>query len=264
MAKPFLGVISVNIEGFSQTKSVILSDITRDYDIICIQETHRGANSIRPSIEGKKLLAEIRHRQYGSAMFCSPNLNIEEIHTDTSDDNIERITVCLSDIRVTAVYKPPNTPFSWARLPASTERQHQVIIGDFNSHNTAWGYPTTNTDGELVEDWAETEDINLIHDPKQPPSFNSGRWKRGYNPDLVFVNRQMAAMCLKTVAEPIPRTQHRPIAITFDSQIRALKIPFRRRFNLKKANWELFEEQMEGFVETYLSRPATMTASRLP
>lgn len=50
-----------------------------------------------------------------------------------------------------------------------------VIIGDFNSHSTSWGYEETNENGNLVEDWAEAHHLDLIHDAKLPPSFNSCR-----------------------------------------------------------------------------------------
>ena len=129
-----------------------------------------------------------------------------------------------------------------------------MIIGDFNSHSSTLGYATTNTDGELVEDWAENQRLSLIHDPKLPSSFNSGRWRRGYNPDIIFATNRIAGCCNKIVMEPVPRSQHRPIGVQVNAAITVQTVPFRRRFNLKKANWEQFSYQLDAAVENI---PAT-------
>lgn len=117
-----------------------------------------------------------------------------------------------------------------------------IVIGDFNSHSTQWGYADNNTDGEI---WAENNQLNLIHDAKQPESFNSGHWKAGYNPDIAFASHTIAGLCKKLVLEPLPRTKHLPIGITVSAAITPATVPFRRRFNFGKANWTAFEEHLE-------------------
>ena len=75
---------------------------------------------------------------------------------------------------------------------------------------------------------------HMIHNAKLLKSFNSARWKRGYNPDLIYVSESIANMCWKSVMELIPHTQHRPICVRLDPVIVAYPTPFRRRFNLQK------------------------------
>ena len=129
-----------------------------------------------------------------------------------------------------------------------------MIIGDFNSHSSTWGYATTNTVCELVEDWAENQRLSLIHDPKLPSSFDSGRWRRVHNPDIIFATNRIAGRCNKIVMEPVPRSQHRPIGVQVNAAITVQTVPFRRRFNLKKANWEQYAYQLDAAVENI---PAT-------
>jgi hypothetical protein len=50
-----------------------------------------------------------------------------------------------------------------------------------------------------AEKWAEDNDLLLIHDPKLPYSFNSGRWKRGYNPNIIFMNKNFRQQAIKYV-----------------------------------------------------------------
>lgn len=76
-------------------------------------------------------------------------------------------------------------------------KNHQILAGDFNS--PTWGYSETVQNGEMVQEWAENELLDLIYDPKLPYSFNSGRWKRGYNLDLIFVSSNISQQCLKDV-----------------------------------------------------------------
>ena len=171
----------------------------------------------------------------------------------TDVNNIDILRVDLNGISVTSVYKPPGERFSFHQ-PLTARDQHQVIIGDFNSHSSTWGYATTNTDGELVEDWAENQILRLIHDPKLPSSFYSGRWRRGYNPDIIFATNRIAGCCNKIVMEPVSRSQHRPIGVQVNAAITVQTVPFRRRFNLRKANWEQYAYQLDAAVENI---PAT-------
>ena len=38
-------------------------------------------------------------------------------------------------------------------------------------HNTLWGYTTTNSDGESVEQWADSNSLPLIHSAKLAKSY---------------------------------------------------------------------------------------------
>ncbi|KAL7379523.1 hypothetical protein ABVT39_000762 [Epinephelus coioides] len=122
-------------------------------------------------------------------------------------------------------------------------RRYHISIGDFNSHSTLWGYEVNDRDGDEVETWLESKHLTLIHDAKLPKSFNSARWKRGYNPDLV------SSRAVKEVLDLIPHTQHRPITITIRSSLQATTVPFCRRFNLRKT------QKTNAAVEQYRPCP---------
>ena len=50
---PALTVLSANIQSFSTAKQQILTELCSNLhcDVLCLQETHRGSNNNRPSIE---------------------------------------------------------------------------------------------------------------------------------------------------------------------------------------------------------------------
>ena len=150
---------------------------------------------------------------------------------------------------VTSVYKPPPVDLSFPPT-SSQHNKPQIVIGDFNSHSTQWGYKEINKDGAAVEEWIDNNQRTLIHDPKLPSSFMSARWKRGYNPDLAMVSSNINGLCKKIVLDPVPHSQYRPIGIQVNAAIKPNIVPFRRRFNYKKAKWDKFITELDQKVQT--------------
>ena len=170
--------------------------------------------------------------------------------TSTSNtNNVEIIQAQLNKLTVTSVFKPPNEQFSFGSILAST--QINVVIGDFNSHGVEWGYRSTDKNGRLVEQWSETNQLSLVHDAKQPKSYNSKRWQQGYNPYLAFVSYSIAHLAEKDVMDAIPKTQHIPISIKLNAVIRPRNVSFRRRYNLKKAKWQSYAKEVGRVTPTH-------------
>ena len=74
------------------------------------------------------------------------------------------ISIEMSGVVVQSVYKPPNEKCVLPALGGYENLPH-IVIGDFNSHTTTWGYTTTEDNREAVEQSAD--------------SCNTARWKRG-------------------------------------------------------------------------------------
>jgi len=104
-----------------------------------------------------------------------------------------------------------------------------LIIDDFNSHNTTWGYDSSNEDGEVLIDWISASDLYLLQDLKGPHTFWSARWNGGYNQDLSMITLD---------DDGIPFLAERSIISSFP-------------------NWEQFKE----YIEKYINRiPRCMNA----
>ena len=110
-------------------------------------------------------------------------------------------------------------------------------------------YTSTDNEGEAVEQWADSCEFTLSHDAKLPMSFNCARWKKGYNTDLIFASDSIANMCKKLVMDPIPHTQHRPICVGVQPVVVPQATPFRRRFNLRKADWSGYPTKLDNRIE---------------
>ena len=164
-----------------------------------------------PSIPGMALVSERPHNKHGSSVFVRDGLQVNSISV-CKEDIVEFITMELPGVVVHSVYKLPAERFLLP--PLGSRNMPHIVIGDINSHNTLWGYSSTDNDGEVVELWAESNNLSLIHNAKLPKSLNSAILKKGYNPDLIFASSNISNICEKSVLDPIPHTQHRPICVS--------------------------------------------------
>ena len=153
-------IMSFNTEGISSTKCDILADL--QVDILCLQETHK--DDVPPTIAGMHLIIHHKHPKHGSAIYARDKSTITS-GEDFSDQGMEILRVETAQLIVISVYKPPPTPFLWPNIP-NPDNKPLITIGDFNSHNTLWGYDTNDTDGEAVENWAAINDYVILYNPK--------------------------------------------------------------------------------------------------
>ena len=123
------------------------------------------------------------HPKHGRAMYIRDNISDAVKVTSAAYYDIVRV----GGYHIANVYRPPsehwNTMSSLPTLPHPA-----VLVGDFNSHHTDWGYESVDKDGELLSDWASINDMHLVHDSKQRGTFHSARWRRDYSPDLCWVS----------------------------------------------------------------------------
>ena len=178
---PELNIISFNTEGLSKPKADLLADTKAD--ILCLQETHK--DSIPTKIPGMDLAIHHPSPVHGSAIYVRDKSTVLSSN-DWSENGMEILVIETRDLTIVSVYKPPPTPFNWPNRHKLNEK-NTIVLGDFNSHNVIWGYRDNTSDGEAMEEWALANNLTLLYNAKDKPSFNSARWKKGYNPDLVFV-----------------------------------------------------------------------------
>ena len=145
-----LTVISANIESLTASKASMLSEMCKreHCHCLCFQETHRAPHLSRLKIPGMTLIAKRPHIKYGSAILIRSDLKVKGVSV-WEQDNVELISIEMPGVVVHSLYKPPNEKFV---LPALGHGNlHHIVIGDFNSHSTTWGYTNTDDNGEAVE-----------------------------------------------------------------------------------------------------------------
>ena len=63
-------------------------------------------------------------------------------------------------------------------------------------------------------------------------------------------------MCKKSITDPITHTQHRPICVSAHPVMIPQTIPFRRRFNFMKADWNGYSAELDKLIEDVEPIPA--------
>ena len=138
---------------------------------------------------------------------------------------------------------PSSAALDCHSLPAVSEQF--ILSGDLNCRHESWGYPDSNQNGNQLADWCSANDLSVIYDPKQPPSFHSGRWNRGTNPDVTFANNTAGVTPIRDILERFPRSQHRPSLISTPPLASTFKSKPVPRWNFRKADWESFTSSSE-------------------
>ncbi|KAK3802135.1 hypothetical protein RRG08_050021 [Elysia crispata] len=107
-----------------------------------------------------------------------------------------------------------NRSHSTAKLNA--EAENCVVLGDFNSRSTSWGYDDTDTRGDEVEDWQIDNNMILLNMPEDTPTFYSRRWMTTSTPDLTFATDDLSPKLTRTVLDPLGGSDHRPVKLSIN------------------------------------------------
>ena len=198
-------LLQLNDEGITKAKISIIKHLADAHDAaaILLQETHADDTS-RLKIAGYDLAAHTNSTTHATATFVRSFTS--RIYMDSCrDDDLEWTIVKIEGVSLMNVYKPPNTRLQESFIPCL--EAPAMYVGGFNSLGVKWGYNSTNSDSQVVENWASRSNACLIFDPKQPDSFPSPRLGTTTNPGLAFVNLD-GPLPGRLVLDPFPCSQH--------------------------------------------------------
>ncbi|XP_035224869.1 uncharacterized protein LOC118197469 [Stegodyphus dumicola] len=121
-----------------------------------------------------------------------------------------------------------------------------IFAGDFNSHNTAWGYHTTDPKGRELEDFLSSSNLIVQNTAEAPPSFDRV-FAQGW-PDLTLTTLHAAPLLQDwKVEEDESLSDHKFITFSLSETTRVSKI---RRYNLPGRKIKTFSRK----IKTQLTR----------
>ena len=110
-----------------------------------------------------------------------------------------------------------------------------TIIGDFNSHSQ--GYDHIDERGEDIEAWQDDNNLTLINQPYDTPTFYSRCWHTTSTPGIAICTEDLHSITMREVGDQLGGSDHRSAYLTLEARtVQPSTLP---RWNYKKANWPL-------------------------
>ena len=175
--------------------------------VILLQEIH-CTDAKKLVLPNYQLAGSSLSRKHGLATFVHEQLRYMLLDQSPPTSEIEWLCVDVDGYKIVNVYKHPPTRLRTLDLPVYP---HPCLYaGDFNCRHADWGYDDNNPNGKCLAGWASISCLALLYNAKDAPSFYSGRWNTGTNPDLAFASvGPNSRLPDRRVLEKFPRSQHR-------------------------------------------------------
>ena len=194
---------------------------THDIDVCCIQETPLSPNQ-RFSVRGFDTFR--RDREHGlkrGLLILVKNIYpAAEIHRSGDEDTeILGIKVMFegNTLSIYNLYSPP--PKALHLHAIQLEEEIWIIMGDFNSHSSSWGYPDLDPKGDEVEDWIITSQMVLINRPGEPHTYYPRAWRKTRCPDLAIPTDDVAKITERHVEQQLGRSDHKPVLLVIKQDV---------------------------------------------
>ena len=171
-------------------------------------------------------------------------------------------TVGETDLNIYNLYCPDNKDLSLRSMNITDE--NCLIVGDFNSHSTSWGYSENNARGDEVEDWQTESNLILLNDTQDQDTFYSRRWLTTSTPDIAFATGNLAWKTERKVEKQLAGSDHRPIKLEIDLHFKPKDVQTFPRWNYKKADWNKFTQLSDAYtgkIKTDVYNPTKPTNS---
>ncbi|KAI5754580.1 hypothetical protein M8J77_009716 [Diaphorina citri] len=253
-----LNVLQWNAGGLTASKRTELEQIINinNIDVFCIMEANLTEELLTFSFKGYYFFLHPKARQIASGILIGVKeeltSNFKIVNEMNTTDKIEISQVDIwknkEHYKLFCCYNPPNNSPNLSTIQIQPKT---VIIGDFNAHSTTWGYRDQNEPGKVMEDFINTNTVELIFNKTDPPTFlyHSGSCT---NPDLLIVSSDIADNTSRQVLED-PGSGHRAVmaSITSKSKRDNLFETKRKSWNFKKAKWSEFTKYLDIKTELW-------------
>ena len=160
--------------------------------------------------------------------------------SSSSNDGAEQHTVAVNTLKTEILlvnyYCPNNVNLELHNI--HVRYSNFIIMGDFNSHSQSWGYDHINARGEEIEAWQDDNNLTVINQPYDTPTFCSRCWYTTSTPDIALCTENLHSITMREAGDQFRGSNHRPAYLTLKA--RTVQTSTLSRWSYKKANWTLY------------------------
>ena len=215
-------------------------------DIICIQESWLKEN-INYKLNNYSVIRKDRKftRDGGVCVFVKNNITYKVKENDFVN-NVEYIHIEIfinsKYFNLINIYHPGGkiNKFEYSFLFAI---KNVTICGDFNSKNTIWGSNITDSNGKIIQELMDENNLYILNDGTGTHITHNGN----QTPlDLTFISSNLANIANWNLYNDTLGSDHFPVKIELYQNRNIIENNNKSNaWNYKKANWNLFSENLE-------------------
>ena len=240
-------LLQFNCNGLaSKLEQIIKWSIENEVKIAALQETKCHSKSKLGNTGEYTLIRADRKSNSGGglAFLVHKSVPFQPLPKPREDDHIEYMAIKVDNIAILNIYVPPSSSCSNGYNPSLTPyfpATDSIILGDFNAHDSLWNSALQDARGASFAD--EIGDSNFA------PLNNDVPTRVPTNGQSSSPDFSLASLALLPYTNWEVKTElgsdHLPILITMETEIKTIKSENKTYMNFKKANWEYFKDKTE-------------------
>ena len=242
-----LKILQFNCNGIKGKISEILNWMEENkIKIAALQETKLMPSQKDPNTTDYTIVRADRDRDKGGglAFLVHKSIQFQQLHDLPKDNSLESQGIKVNDVNIINLYIPPNSscpPGYTASISNFLHMKDTLILGDLNAHDTLWHSQLSDDRGRDLADEIGNSDFGALNEDNPTRLTTNGQ---SSSPDVSLASLTLLPYSSWEVNTNLS-SDHLPITIKIQTDIKPITSDNRTYINFRKANWQEFKEKTE-------------------
>ena len=210
--------------------------------VICLQETKLGPEVFNPGLNYNIFSSAPRagdRTHGGAAIDVHKSLQHSPLPIVTDLQAVALTVVLDKQITICSIYLPPRAAFTNADIQSLLDQLPSpfLLLGDFNAHNPLWGGDILDSEGKVIEDIINNNNVVLLNDGTM--TYHNLYFNSYSAIDLSICSSDIALDFNWSVSEYLNGSDHFPIHLKFARNVPTETPP---KWKPLEADWANYKE----------------------